>query len=114
MKQKKERVLLVEPVRALALRAAQRIVAGGSEAVIVTSAAQARSAVGTFDRGMFAFDLPDGNGIVLAAEMTLETRIRGIGFFHPEEERVAREAHSGDLRTTAGECDQDERARSVA
>lgn len=81
-----ERVLLAEAVHVIAQRAAQRVTTKGGELVVVTSVAEARRACGTFDRGLFAFDLPDGSGIVLAAEMLLEDRIRDVGFLHPQED----------------------------
>jgi hypothetical protein len=77
----KKKVLVVEPVVAAAFRTAEEIVASGGDAVVVTSAAAARCVSGTFDLGLFSFDLPDGNGIVLAAEMLLDSRVYDVGFF---------------------------------
>ena len=86
-----ERVLLAGPDTTLSLRATVRIVAAGGEAIVVASAAEARSAGGPFDRALFAFDLPDGSGIVLAAEMMLEDRVRYIGFVHPHEAQATQD-----------------------
>jgi hypothetical protein len=85
--QGQERVLLAGPVTILAHRAARQIVASGGEAIVVASAAEAKGARGAFDRAVFAFDLPDGSGIVLAAEMMLEGRVRHVGFVHPHEDQ---------------------------
>jgi hypothetical protein len=75
-----ERVLLADPTEARSLRAADGVVAAGGEAIVVTSVAAAKNVQGVFDRGVFAFDLPDGSGIVLAAEMLLDQRIENIAF----------------------------------
>jgi len=113
MEQSKERVLVVEPVHPLALREAERYLATGGEVVIVTTAAQARAVNGTFDRGVFAFDLPDGSGVLLAAGMLLESRVAKVSFFHPDEERAARELPSS-VHAALGEHDQEEQLRRVA
>lgn len=97
----RERVLVVEPDRVLAQRTARDIIANGGEAVVVASAEEARRAEGTFDRGSFAFNLPDGCGIVLAAEMLLDDRLRKVDFFHPSEERMAPPERPSDLHTTS-------------
>lgn len=110
----KERVLLAEPVHALAYRAVEQIVAGGGEAVVVGSVADAKRTRGTFDRGVFAFDLPDGSGIVLAAELMLENRIRRAEFFHPREELSARRERPSGVRATSCPPDGAAPARGVA
>lgn len=83
----KRRVLIAEPRLALARRTAEAITAADEEPVIVTSAAEAWRASGPFERGVFAFDLPDASGIVLAAELLLHGRVQNVEFLHPEEER---------------------------
>ena len=102
---KNERVLLVASAKATAARAAQRVSAAGGEAIIMTSVAAARAIGGAFDRGIFAFDLPDGSGIVLAAQMMLDARMGEIEFFHPADEWVARDEHSAEMRSTSSAID---------
>jgi hypothetical protein len=94
--QERERVLLAGPVTTDAHRTVQRVVASGGEAILVTSAAEARRASGAFDHAVFAFDLPDGSGIVLAAEMMLENRVHNIGFLHPDDDRETTAPDSDD------------------
>ena len=79
-----ERVLVADPMAWAALRTAEQVVVGGGEAIVVTTAAAAMEAQGVFDRAVFAFDLPDGSGIVLAAEMMLDARVAQIGFSYPD------------------------------
>ena len=111
--QEKERVLFVVRVRAVAARAAQRVVESGGEAIVVATVTEARRLAGTFDRGMFSFDLADGSGIVFAAELMLESRIGRVEFFHPRDELVACERPS-EVRSTSGKIDVEEPARDVA
>jgi hypothetical protein len=85
----------------------------GGEAIVVASTTEARCLDGSFDRGMFSFDLPDGSGIVFAAELMLESRIGYVEFFHPSEEIVACERPS-EVRSTTGRIDSDEAERNVA
>ncbi len=80
------RVLWVTPLTTLGRGNVQEIVAAGGEAIVVASAADARRALGAFDGAVFAFDLPDGSGIILAAEMLLENRVRAVSFVHPHDE----------------------------
>jgi len=110
---KRERVLFVVRARAVAARAAEQVVDGGGEAVVVASMTEARCLDGTFDRGVFSFDLPDGSGIVFAAELMLESRIGYVEFFHPRDEHVACERPS-EVRWTSGVIELDEGARDVA
>ena len=112
--QENERVLLVASARATATRAAQRVAAAGGEAIIITSVAAARAVVGAFNRGIFAFDLPDGSGIVLAAQMMLDARMGEIEFFLPADELVERDVHPTGVRSTAGTSDCEQTAQSVA
>lgn len=109
----KERVLFVVRVRAVAAREARRVVDGGGEAIVVASMMEARRLDGTFDRGVFSFDLPDGSGIVFAAELMLESRIGHVEFFHPRDEHVASERPS-EVRSTSGKIEREERALDVA
>jgi hypothetical protein len=111
--QEKERVLFVVRARAIAARAAKQVVEEGGEAIVVASTTEARFLEGTFDRGVFSFDLPDGSGIVFAAELMLESRIGYVEFFHPRDELVARE-HPSEVRWTSGSIEPEERARDVA
>jgi hypothetical protein len=111
---KNERVLLVASPKATAARAAQRVVAAGGEAIIITSVTAARAIVGAFDRGIFAFDLPDGSGIVLAAQMMLDARMGEIEFFNPAEELVVRDEHPAEVRSTSSAIDPKQVASSAA
>lgn len=97
--EEKERVLLAVATKAVAARAAEHIAKAGGEVTVVGSVAEARGLEGDFHRGVFTFDLPDGSGIVLAAELMLESRLGGVEFFHPSEERTVREGRPG-LRST--------------
>jgi hypothetical protein len=99
--EEKERVLLAVATKAIAARTVERIARAGGEVTVVGSVAEARGLEGDFDRGVFTFDLPDGSGIVLAAELMLEARLGRVEFFHPNEERAARDGRSG-VRSTAG------------
>ncbi|HVU03840.1 MAG TPA: hypothetical protein VHE30_18905 [Polyangiaceae bacterium] len=110
---KHERVLLVAARKATLARTAQRIAAAGGEAVLVTSIGEARSIAGTFDRGIFSFELLDGSGIVLAAEMMADSRMASIEFVHPADELVSDE-HPRGMRSTAGSALAEQVARDVA
>jgi|ERR1041385_4858394 hypothetical protein len=112
--QKNERVLVAASTKATATRAARRVVAEGGEAIVITSVAEARAIAGAFDRGVFAFDLLDGSGIVLAAEMMINARLEGVEFLHPADELVAREGHSTEMRSTSGAIDPKQGASSAA
>jgi len=108
-----ERVLFVVRVRAVAARAAKQVVEEGGEAIVVASMTEARCLDGTFDRGVFTYDLPEGSGIVFAAELMLDSRIGYVEFFHPRDELVACERPS-EVRWTSGVIEPDERALDVA
>lgn len=84
----RQRVLVAVSGRSFGSRAARRVAALGDDVTLVYSAAEARAAAGVFDRGLFALDLPDASGVVLAAELMLESRIGVVEFFHPHEEVV--------------------------
>jgi hypothetical protein len=79
-----ERVLVADPTETASLQTVEGVIASGGEAIVVTSVAAARRAEGVFDRGVFAFDLPDGSGIVLAAEMLLANRVENVAFSCPD------------------------------
>lgn len=79
-----ERVLVADPTETASLQTAEGVIAGGGQAIVVTSVAAAKRAEGVFDRGVFAFDLPDGSGIVLAAEMLLADRVENVAFSCPD------------------------------
>jgi hypothetical protein len=78
----------------LAREAARRMIAAGAEPVVVSSIEAARRAPGPFTRGMFAFDLPDGSGIVLAAEMLVKGVLGQVDFFIPGGAAENAEAHA--------------------
>jgi hypothetical protein len=109
----KERVLFVVRMRAVAACAAKQVTDEGGEAIVVASMTEARCLEGAFDRGVFSFDLPDGSGIVFAAELMLESRIGYVEFFHPRDELVACERPS-EVRSTSGKIEPEERALDVA
>lgn len=109
-----ERVLLATSAKRTAARVAQRLVAAGGDAIVITSVAAARAIVGAFDRGISAFDLPDGSGIVLARQMMLDARMGGIEFFHPANELVARDGGPTGVRSTTGTIDPERIDQSVA
>jgi len=112
--QANERVLLVASTKASLARAATRVLSSGGEAIAVGSVAEAKRLAGAFDRGIFTFDLPDGSGIVLAAEMVMDSRIREIEFIHPADELVARDPHPSGVRSASATIDSQELARNVA
>jgi hypothetical protein len=109
-----ERVLLVASARARAALAAQRVVEAGGEAIIIASVDESRSLTGKFDRGIFAFDLRDGSGVVLAAELLIDARIGEIEFFDPADESFALDEHPNGVRSTSGTIDAEQIARNVA
>jgi len=84
-----ERVLVADPTETASLRTVDGVIANGGQAIVVTSVAAAKRAEGVFDRGVFAFDLPDGSGIVLAAEMLLADRVENVAFSCPDEPPTA-------------------------
>lgn len=100
----KERVLVVEPVWSVAQRAAAEVFSSGGEAVVVQSAAEARRAGGGFDCGLLSFNLPDGNGVVLAAELMLDDLVREVRFFHPNEEVEERAGPPSEAHARAHEA----------
>jgi hypothetical protein len=105
---------LVESVPSVARRVARRIRAEGGEATTARSVAEARSAPGTFDRGVFAFNFPDGTGIVLAAELMLEDRIGAVEFLHPDESCLEQGEHPSGMHAAAPSAGIEEGARQVA
>ncbi len=112
--QERERVLVVVPTRAVAARAAERVTAAGGEVTVIRSVAEARQLEGTFDRAILSFDLPDGSGIVLGAELLLDSRLHSVEFIHPDEEVLASEVRPRGLRSTAAAIEREEHQRSVA
>jgi hypothetical protein len=114
MQRKAERVLLVESDPRVARRVARRIRAEGGDATIARTVAEACSAPGPFDRGVLAFNLPDGNGIVLAAELMLEDRVGTVEFLHPDEARLEQGEHPSGMHTAAPAVGIEEGARQVA
>jgi UDP-N-acetyl-D-mannosaminuronic acid transferase (WecB/TagA/CpsF family) len=99
----RERVLVVQAVAELARAAARSVMVAGGEPIVAASVAEARQQDGTFARGIFSFDLPDGSGIVLAANLLVAKRVGRVDFFHPEDEAAARErrAEPRPVRPTA-------------
>jgi hypothetical protein len=112
--QNNERVLLVGSGQAALFREARRVTEEGGEVTVVNSVAAARNVHGSFDRGVFTFDLPDGSGVVLAAELILETRVRDVRFLHPSEERMMHDGREHGVRKASSNREEEERAQSVA
>lgn len=95
-----ERVLVAASESRTAARAAQRVLAAGGQAIVVRSVAEASTIAGVFDRGVFAFDLSDGSGVVLAARLMLESRLSEVEFCHPADELGAPGDHPAEMRST--------------
>ena len=100
--QENERVLVAVSGKAVAARTVRQIVLGGGEAIVTSSVAEARATAGVFDRGIFGFDLADGSGILLAAELMMEARLGQIEFIHPREELLGCEGRPSAMRSTSG------------
>lgn len=80
------RVIVVEPVRAVANAIVAVLERHGHEAIAVGSAAEANQHPGRFDCGVFSDELPDGNGISLAGWLLAEDRVTCVVFFgHAED-----------------------------
>ncbi len=78
------RVLVVEPVRAVA-RAVAAILGRNDDLVTVAgTAAEANRHSGPFDCGVFNTQLPDGSGIALAGWLLAENRVRAVVFYGDE------------------------------
>jgi hypothetical protein len=112
--QENERVLVAVSGKAVAARAAQRIVATGGEVIVASSIREARAAAGKFDRGIFGFDLEDGSGIILAAELMMDARIDRIEFVHPKEELLECQGHPTGMRSTSGFPNSEQLSLNIA
>jgi hypothetical protein len=55
----------------------------GQHVVCVSSVVEALESPGKFDRALFEYELRDGSGIVLAANMMLRGKIRSFDFMLP-------------------------------
>ena len=121
IEKKRARVLLVTSVPSVARRVAREIIASGGEPFIASSAAECRRMTAEcrrmsdrFDHGIFQFDLPDGSGIVLAAELMLENLLPEVEFLHPEELRSETHASGHDMRKVSRDEDSVDSIRCVA
>ncbi len=80
------RVLVVEPVRAVARAIAAILERRDYRVTVVGDAAGANLRPGRFDCGVFSDILPDGNGISLAGWLLAENRVSCAVFFgHAED-----------------------------
>lgn len=79
------RVLIVQPIRAVAKKLADYYRTRGHDVVVADSVQAASAAPGSFEHGVFALDLDDGSGIVLAASMQVRDRLRKVTFVHPDD-----------------------------
>jgi DNA-binding response OmpR family regulator len=76
-----QRILIVEPARAVANAMASVLGRRGYEVVVARSCAETNRHPRRFACGVFALDLPDGNGIALAGWLLAENRIDSAVFF---------------------------------
>ncbi len=80
------RILVVEPVRAVAKAIVAVLERRGHDVIAVTSNNEANQHPGRFDCGVFSDVLPDGNGISLAGWLLAEDRVACVVFFgHAED-----------------------------
>jgi CheY-like chemotaxis protein len=56
------------------------LTAAGYEVVVAADAMAARAMAGSFDCGVFSLELPDGNGVVLAAHLTAQDKLSTVVF----------------------------------
>ena len=75
------RILVVEPVRAVAKAIVAVLERRGHDVIAVGSAAEANQHPGRFNCGVFSDELPDGNGISLAGWLLAEDRVDCVVFF---------------------------------
>src|SRR5947209_1349236 len=76
-----KRLLLVEDEVILASSVARLLRRRGYEVVLAASCDEARRVGGTFSLGIFDIDLPDGDGVELARELTHLGVVRRVVFF---------------------------------
>jgi hypothetical protein len=81
-----QKVLVALRSSAHARRLAEQFTLSGNEVIVVESCSEANQLAKTFDRGVFGFDLKDGSGIVLAARLLAEDRLRAFDIVHPDDE----------------------------
>lgn len=75
------RILVVEPVRAVAKAIVTVLERHGHDVIAVGGEAEANQRPGRFDCGVFSDTLPDGNGISLAGWLLAEDRVACVVFF---------------------------------
>jgi hypothetical protein len=98
------RVLVAIHPRRRARSIAQPLVANG-QVVFVDSIAQAWPLHGVFDHAVLSFDLSDGSGIVFAAILLAEDRLKTFAFIHPETEAPAVRLHKARSSALLGSMD---------
>lgn len=76
-----QRVLIVEPVRAVAKALAAVLERSDDVVTVAASAEEANRHSGPFDCGVFNTTLPDGSGIALAGWLLAESRVRAVVFY---------------------------------
>lgn len=72
---------------------ARRFAAAGDDVAVVHNIEQTSRLLGNFDHAVLGFDFRDGSGIVLAASLFAEGRLKSFEFVHPETEAAAEHAH---------------------
>jgi DNA-binding response OmpR family regulator len=83
-----KRLLLVEDEATLARSVARLLRRHGYDVYLVGSCDEARQAPGTFSLGIFDIDLPDGDGVDLAKELSSLGAVRRVVFFSGTAEAV--------------------------
>jgi DNA-binding response OmpR family regulator len=76
-----KRLLLVEDELTLARSVARLLRRHGFDIYLAADCDEARRAPGTFSLGIFDIDLPDGDGVDLAKELSIHGAVRRVVFF---------------------------------
>lgn len=77
----KQRLLLVEDDPHLARAMARLLRRGPYEVFVAANCAEARNAQGDFSAAVYDVELPDGDGIALAAELEISGKVRRTIFY---------------------------------
>jgi ActR/RegA family two-component response regulator len=91
----REPLLLVAAPGEATRNLAKTLTAQGHAVTVAHSVAEAYSLCDRFSRGLFAFDLDDGSGIVLAAALLAAGRLEHVAFIHPADHAALRGIASG-------------------
>jgi hypothetical protein len=79
----RHRTLIVGDLGAIDQEHALALAGTGSTTTRVATAAEARMLPDHFDKALLQFELPDGSGIVLAADLLLRGRVSTVEFLPP-------------------------------